>query len=97
MRLKLVGGGDTEEDDEAGHIVKHALGKGKGKQHDLHQQSDHEPCLQIIFIYQLTNFSASSLQPCHNYDDSPLATNPDTLDDFNVNENAETGLVISQL
>ena len=55
----------------------------------MHQQSDHEPCLQIIFIYQLTNFSASSLQPCHDYDDSPLDTNPDTLDDFNVNENAE--------
>jgi hypothetical protein len=91
MALELAGGGDTEEDDEGGHVVKRALRKGKGKQRDLGQQSDHEHCLQIIVVYQLTRLAASSLQPRHDHDDeSPLDANPDTLDDFNVNENAKS-------
>ena len=39
---------------------------------------------------QLTKFSESSFQPYHDHDDgSPLDTNPDTLDDFNADENTE--------
>ena len=50
MALELMGEGDTEEDDEATHVIKRTLGKGKGKgkQRDLGQQRDREPCLQII-------------------------------------------------
>jgi hypothetical protein len=91
MALDLTGGGDTEDDDDAGHVVKCAL--RKGKQRDLGQQSDRdrESCLQIIVVFPLTKFSASSLQPCYDNDDeSPLDTNPNALDDFNVNENAES-------
>jgi hypothetical protein len=39
----------------------------------------------------LTKFSVLSLQPRHDNDDeSPLDANPNTLDDFNVNENAKS-------
>ena len=73
---------------------RHDKGKGKGKQRDLGQQRDREPCLQIIVNQQinsqLTKFSELSFQPHRNHDDgSPLDTNPDTLDDFNADKNAE--------
>ena len=39
---------------------------------------------------QLTKFSESSFQPHRNHDDeSPLDTNPDTLNNFNADKNAE--------
>ena len=57
MALKLMGEGDTEEDDEATHVIKRMLGKGKGKgkQRGLGQQRDHEPCLQIIFKQRINS------------------------------------------
>ena len=58
MALELNGEGDTDEDEELAHVVKVNLKKqrAKGKQRDFGQQSGRESLLQIIFVYQLTNF-----------------------------------------
>ena len=49
MALELTVGGDTEEDEEVAHVVnvpsKQRATVGKGKEHDLGQQSDRENLL----------------------------------------------------
>jgi hypothetical protein len=102
MALELTGEGDTEEDEALAHVVdvklkqRTMIGKGKGKkqrdedQRDMvtGQQSDRESCLRLLVGCWLTFFSASSFQPYH--DDSCFPDpDPLTLDDFNVDGNAE--------
>jgi len=71
----------------------------KGKQYDqgkLHQQSDHEPHLQIIVDSPADDHS-SSVQPCHDCDDRSLPNlDPYMPDDFNVNSEEVDDLDIDQ-
>jgi len=71
----------------------------KGKQRDqgkLRQQSDREPCLQIIVDSPADDHS-SSVQPCHDRDDRSLPDlDPYTPDDFNVNSEEVDDLDIDQ-